>query len=100
MIALQRSPVMPAPHPPEFRQRAVDLAKLGEADLGDRERHRAQRGQVLFNVATPTEFGRQQGGEEVSWCLVVLDVSRAVVEFVLDGEQVGSIVPPMHAVRL
>lgn len=35
MIALERSPGTPAPHPPEFRNRAVELAQPREAPIKD-----------------------------------------------------------------
>jgi transposase len=33
MIVLERSPTMPRPHPPEFRQRAIELARLREKPI-------------------------------------------------------------------
>src|ERR1700759_3106014 len=33
MIVLERSSEMPAPRPPEFRRRAIELARLGEKPI-------------------------------------------------------------------
>src|ERR1700753_1818454 len=63
MIAAGRSPVMPAPHPPEFRRRAIDLARQPGArvaqvakDLGIRESG-LRRGMSQDDV----DAGRKEG---------------------------------------